>query len=461
MSNIILSASLLYLAAEEAGCLDEETEEIIDDCDNRINGFRPAALIANVAVATGLLAAFLMPVIGAVIDYSSHRRTLGIVTAALLVVMQGAQIGTVSSTWLIMSILQAIVGFVYEVSFMIYASYLPEMSRELGDKVFVTVNKNHFLCLFGGEVSYLFITVGVGTALDFDDVRLAQFGMLVCFLITLTFFWMSWRYMPSVPPQHELPEGRSLLLEGFRQNWMTCQRIQKEYKNGLRWFLLCVTFAEAGTTSLMPIAVTFLSEELGYSGSEIGISFFIAVTSITIGVTFTPGLVRRTDPNIALQVSLAVMCVVTVGGFFLMTKERRNLGFVWGGLWGLCLGVYYTCQRMFFSLCLPEGQDAELAGFFGYTLLILSWAPPLVFSILVENGVEQRFGLIALLGFQLAGLLWLRLIPSWDKVLEEARNKPTSSSSSSSSSSPTKSSDPAEKTRKQDSMDIDEEEGEL
>ena len=109
MSNVFLSTSLLYLASEEAGCIDDE-DNLITDCPNKVYGFAPGSLITNVAVISGLLTAFLMPSVGAIIDYTPHRRLVGIITSVLVTLIQAIQIGTVSSTWFAMAILQVIVG---------------------------------------------------------------------------------------------------------------------------------------------------------------------------------------------------------------------------------------------------------------------------------------------------------------------------------------------------------------
>lgn len=105
MANVFLSSALLYLANEAAGCIDEEGN-LIEDCDGKVYGFVPASLITNVAVISGLLTALFMPVVGAIIDYTPHRRLVGIATAVLITVMQGIQIGTVQKTWFAMAILQ-------------------------------------------------------------------------------------------------------------------------------------------------------------------------------------------------------------------------------------------------------------------------------------------------------------------------------------------------------------------
>ncbi len=76
-----------------------------------------------------------MPVIGAIVDYTPHRRATGIAAALFLVLIQGVQIGTVSSTWFPMLILQAIAGFIYQVEVLATYAYLPEIARAVGEKI--------------------------------------------------------------------------------------------------------------------------------------------------------------------------------------------------------------------------------------------------------------------------------------------------------------------------------------
>ena len=71
-------------------------------------------------------------------------------------------------------------------------------------------------------------------------------------------------------------------------------------------------------------------------------------------------------------------------------------------------------------MCLPKGQEAELAGFFVYCTQILGWLPPLLFSIMNENGIDQKYGvIITTFGFVVAiGLL--SCTAPWDEIVEEA-----------------------------------------
>lgn len=94
MSNVYLSNSLILLACIQAGGADPNNMRCIDQ-SVRVYGFRPASLISNIYAGAGLVAAFLMPVIGAMIDFSPHRKKIGVIMAVLLALISGIQIGTV------------------------------------------------------------------------------------------------------------------------------------------------------------------------------------------------------------------------------------------------------------------------------------------------------------------------------------------------------------------------------
>jgi MFS-type transporter involved in bile tolerance (Atg22 family) len=134
MSNIFLSSSFIYLASEEAGCIDAEGL-VTDECNVKVRGQRPGALVANIAVISGLLSAFLMPISGAILDYTPYRRQVGILAALLITLIQAIQIGTLPETWFPMSILQAISGFIYQVEVLATYAYLPDVYRAVGQTV--------------------------------------------------------------------------------------------------------------------------------------------------------------------------------------------------------------------------------------------------------------------------------------------------------------------------------------
>lgn len=134
MSNIFLSTSFIYLAQKQAGCLDQDLE-VIENCVGKAYGFKPASIVSNIAVIAGVTSALFMPFIGAMVDYTPHRKNVGIFTAVAMILIQTVQIGTVSKTWLYMAFLQAFAAFLYQAQILAVYAYLPDMSYFIGEEI--------------------------------------------------------------------------------------------------------------------------------------------------------------------------------------------------------------------------------------------------------------------------------------------------------------------------------------
>lgn len=73
-------------------------------------------------------------------------------------------------------------------------------------------------------------------------------------------------------------------------------------------------------------------------------------------------------------------------------------------------------------MCLPKGQEAELAGFFVYCTQILGWLPPLLFSILVQSNVSQKWGVVVTAFGYVVSVLLLMCTGTWEEILAEAEH---------------------------------------
>lgn len=135
-AGVFFASSVLYLASAEAGCLDESGEEILDedDCDSRVYGFKPATFVTMISIIAGLLSAIFMPVIGAIVDCTHHRKTVSITASVLLVLIKGVQAGISSRTWLLFTLLQALAVFVFAVQAVTMYAYQPDLAKRLGDE---------------------------------------------------------------------------------------------------------------------------------------------------------------------------------------------------------------------------------------------------------------------------------------------------------------------------------------
>jgi hypothetical protein len=93
MSNVYLANSMIHLACKQGGGFGGEKEQCTD-YSVEVYGMKPGALISNIAVIASVLSALLMPFFGAIIDFTPHRRMVGVGTAIGLGAISAIQIGT-------------------------------------------------------------------------------------------------------------------------------------------------------------------------------------------------------------------------------------------------------------------------------------------------------------------------------------------------------------------------------
>mmetsp|Transcript_23871 Transcript_23871/g.36100 ORF Transcript_23871/g.36100 Transcript_23871/m.36100 type:complete len:510 (+) Transcript_23871:140-1669(+) len=423
MSNIFLSTSLIYLASQQAGCLilDENDNTIVDkDCETKVYGMLPISLISNIAVISGLLSAFCMPIVGAIVDFTPHRTLLGVTFATLIGVIQAVQIGTVSSTWFAMALLQALAGFFYQAHIMSVYSFLPTIARKVSEQIMVAFTATWTMTQFSGQASFLLVIIVLSIVLKTNDVVTAQMSQGVNVAWILVFFTLGWRLFPwKIPANRVLPEGHSLVTEGFRQNWRTIQNLYRGSK-ALRYYFLTVVFAEAGTNTFTTVAPSYLVENLGMNGTQVGIFFFITLIGSLPGSQLGLFVTRRTNPNtswILCMISLAT--VANLGAFILDAIQKQWASYIWGACMGLMLGWFYPTENCFFSMIVPASQESELSGFFVYSTQIIGWLPPLCFSLMVEHGLNQKWGVLVISGFLLVAIGVCMLQAPWPELVKE------------------------------------------
>jgi MFS-type transporter involved in bile tolerance (Atg22 family) len=280
---------------------------------------------------------------------------------------------------------------------------------------------------FGSQASFLLVITVLSLAFKLGDVVASQMSQAIDALWSGLCFFYSWKYMEAVPARNVLPEGKSLLTQGFVQTARTVREINRTFKKGTRWFFLALTFAAAGANAFTVVAVVFLGEELGLSFIEIGIFFFVSLVFSIPGSFLGAYVTSKLDPKRSWRLVMILMMFWTSIGAVVLDFLPQNLSFLsylWGAGIGVFLGWYYPTQNLFFSMCLPKGQEAELAGFFVYCSQILGWLPPLTFSIMVEANVGQTYGVIAVSMFLLLAAGIVSLAAPWPEILEEAGRSP-------------------------------------
>jgi len=422
MSNIYMNNMLIYFSCKAGGGFGEgEQANMCVNPNVTVYGMKPAALISNILIVAAVLSAILMPVFGAVVDYTRHRRKVGIIMSALLTIITAMQIGTTEQTWFAMALLQAVILMIYQVQLTALFAYYPEIARDCGlDKMTsyaTTWSMMQFTvqAIFNGIIIFASYYGALGT------VRTAMVSQGLTTVFCAFYLTWCWKLLPERPRAHVLPEGRYFVFAGFRQNYRTSKNIWKHYKSGLRWFLLSTIWAEASASAIASTSVIFLYFVLQLNARQIGLFFEVSLIGVIIGTKLGGVVTRRTNPCVSLQLSQVGLGLTTaIGAWAIRDVEVKELSFIWGFSIGIFLGWFYPVENIFFSLAVPKGQEAELAGFFNYCSQILGWLPPLVFTIMIQNDIPLPWALTVVASIFIISVCLLGMCGSWESIIKEA-----------------------------------------
>ena len=178
------------------------------------------------------------------------------------------------------------------------------------------------------------------------------------------------------------------------------------------------------------ISLVYMIETLGASSFEIGILFLLVFIFIVPGSFLGANVAKKMkNPLKSWKTSIIIFSIVTtLGAFVLDRPERKQYAYLWSILWGLLMGWYYSHVDLIFSLSVPKAEASGLAGFFSYCSLVLTWLPPLIFTVLNEIGVEMKWGLLSLVSFYIFPFLFLKSMTSWEKMYQLAHSDENNSS---------------------------------
>ncbi len=408
MSNLFISTALMTLAEENA--LDWY-------------GYKPSSLIAIIGAASGILSAMILPFMGAVVDCTPHRRTIFILSCMIMMIIQCVQIVTIEKRWFMASMLQALNGFIFQVMGLTTYSYLPEIGRSVGTDTMTEYTAEYSILTFVMELFHLVLVVGISYAFHLGDVQTGQLGQMLNIPVSSICYYLAWRFFSRKKPKRKEKRGESLILRGFSQVFKTEEGIRKHYGPSLGWFLMATMFAEAGASTFTLVAVTYLKEVMEFGANQIGILFFIVIVFTIPGSMFGAWLTKKTCPKVSMELQLVLFMIVNFVAFLTLTNERQwLLAYIFGGIWGILFGWFYPCENLIFSMIMPRGQEAELAGFYLYCTQILCWFPPLVFTLMNEGGIPLNWGGMHLnIYFALALLCYMLMLP-WDECITDVHS---------------------------------------
>jgi MFS transporter, UMF1 family len=397
-----IGAAVLRLATVDAGC------KAVRTCENTVLGLKPSSLLTLSSAIVGVVTAILMPLVGATIDHSRFRKEIAVLSAIVCVGLTGVliSISEERNNWTFILCIDAIQTFCLKIHTTATFAYLPDLTTN--ETVLAHYTSNFTIRQFMAQILFtvLLITAGVvhGTNKTVaSSVFTAKTAAGMAFGYSFILLGYAWSFLfRKRPPLSEVPDGQSFINTGFIQLQKTTRKIWSRY-HALRWFLISLLWSpEAGAGVVLAIAVSFFTVELNFSGQNLAIVTLILMVGNCFGAVlskFLCGKINALNTYRSGFVFLAVVIGATVA--YVDGPDKVNACYGFSSMWGLAMGWIYPAQRVLFCTLIPKGQETEMMGLFAFASQILGWLPPLLVTILNQNSINLRYGMLVVSGFSM------------------------------------------------------------
>jgi len=365
-------------------------------------------------VSSGAFVLFLiMPVLGAVADFSASKRlflrAFAFLGALFTMGILFVPVGAVPLFLFVFLVSQ--VGFVAANVF--YDGFLPIISdEETIDKV---SSRGFAYGYIGGGLyvllAFILIILADGGTISMEVETATRIGIFGAGVWWVLFTVYSLSRLPEHGTASEIPAeyaSRPKLIAyatiGLRRTIATGKKLIG-FKQILL-FVIAFMFYNDGTQTVINISGAYAEDTLGLSIQEVIIAFLI-VQFIAFGGAFGFGMIaERITPKRAILINLVVWMGLAFGAYFLPEGDpipfyglAAVVGFVLGGVQALSRSLYGTM--------IPEEASAEFYGFFSvFSKFSAIWGP-LLFGLVSRATGSGRPAILSIVAFFVIGFVLL------------------------------------------------------
>jgi UMF1 family MFS transporter len=419
--SVMFAPYMITVAGRAAGCPDAD-----ETCSKTVSvlglhlaaGSLPFYLTSFATIAS----AFLLPVVGAFVDRSPHKKRhmtgfawAGSFFCALLFFMQGDnwQVGAVA---VVMSSLLAGCSLVSYYAILVDISTEDERDRAssrgwawgyLGGGLLLLVN----LVMFLGHDAF-----GISSELA---VRLS--------LLSAAVWWAGFTIIPAVKlrdhaPQHVVAESGGLMHRSFGQLWNTLREMRR-FPMTLT-FLVAFLFYNDGIQTVIGVASTYGSKQLGF-GQSVLIATILLIQFVAWGGALLFGRLSASFGSYKLILwGIYAWMVIVVLAMFLPAKNVA-LFLAIGVAIAIVLGGTQALSRSFFSLLIPRGREGEYFALYNACERGTSWFGTFLFGVVFQLSGSYRPAIVALIVFFVLGAFFLHRLDPKRGIAEAGNQEPS------------------------------------
>jgi UMF1 family MFS transporter len=378
-----------------------------------------------VSISVGLQV-FLLPVLGALGDYSDLKKRLMAVFCYIAVVANCLMFFIQGNLYLWGGVLFIVANVCFGAALVFYNAFLPEIATD--DQTDKVSSRGFAYGYLGGALLLVFNFLLVQNA---EQIGIST-GMAVRIsLLSAGVWWggfalITFALLKSRPKKKELPPGKNYISAGFAEIIATFKELRR-LPLTLRYLIAYLIYND-GVQTVIFASSAFLEQELFPGGNPsflLQIYLMVQFTAVG-GALLFERLAYLIKTKNAIIVSLVIWAAVVIYAYrFLNTVPEA---WFMAGVIAIVLGGSQALSRSLFSRMIPPGKEASFFGLYEVSERGTSWMGPLLFSIVIARTGSYRQALLSLIFFFVVGLIVLAITDT-DEATRQA-SVPAAESSS-------------------------------
>lgn len=386
----------------------------------------PESLFPKAISLSVLLQFFLLPILGAVADYTNLKKRLmalfcytGVATSCGLFFITGD-----SFVW--GAVLLIIANLCFGASIVFYNAYLVDLTTE--DRRDSISSWGFAVGYIGGIVMLVVNILLINYAEQFGITKglAVRISILAASLWWGVFALLTFILIKARGAEKKTPTGKNFIAIGFGELWRTLKQLKDLRHTAM--FLLGYLLYNDGIQTVITMSSVFLAQELFVSkGLEtdntflLGI-FLVAQVAALCGSILFERIARLIGAKNAILISLLVWCGIVIYAYgFLETQAQA---WIMSAFIGLVLGSSQALSRSLYSQMIPIGKESSFFSLYEISERGTSWLGPIVFALVVDATGSYRQAILALIVFFIVGSLILFFTNTKQAILDAGQTPP-------------------------------------
>jgi UMF1 family MFS transporter len=363
---------------------------------------------------------FVLPIFGAIADYSNLKKRLMLLFAALGSLCTMGLFFITGASYVLGGVMFIVANIAFGASIVFYNAFLPEIASE--DQRDRISSRGWALGNIGGGLLLLLnlILYQCRDWIGLDEGMAVRISLASAGVWWLAFGAVAIRQLHVRGAQRTLPAGESYVGIGFGQLWETLTGMRK-YPMTLRYLIAYLLYND-GVQTVMVVAALFGAQELGMKSDSLILVILMVQFVAFLGALFFGLIAARIGAQRAILISLWIWSAISVWA----QLSLKSVPEFWllAALVAVVLGGTQALSRSLFSQMIPRGREAEFFSFYEISDKGTSWMGTLIFGLVTQWTGSMRtaiFSLIILFG---AGLLLLRTVDVRRAITEAGNEVP-------------------------------------